>query len=48
MVLGEGLKITLVGVGIGIAAALGLTRLITKLIYGVEIPFWGMPRLVTR
>jgi putative ABC transport system permease protein len=35
MVLGEGMKITLVGVGIGLAAALGLTRLITKMIYGV-------------
>lgn len=35
LVLGEGLRITLVGVGIGLAAALGLTRLITKLIYGV-------------
>jgi predicted permease len=35
MVLGEGMKITLVGVGIGIAAGLGLTRLIAKLIYGV-------------
>jgi predicted permease len=35
MVLGEGMKITLVGVAIGITAALGLTRLITKLIYGV-------------
>jgi putative ABC transport system permease protein len=35
MVLGEGMRITLVGVGIGIAAALGLTRLITKLIYAV-------------
>jgi predicted permease len=35
MVLGQGMRITLIGVGIGIAAALGLTRLITKLIYGV-------------
>jgi predicted permease len=35
MVLGEGLRMTLVGIGIGVAAALGLTRLITKLIYGV-------------
>jgi putative ABC transport system permease protein len=35
LVLGEGMRITLVGVGIGIVAALGLTRLITKMIYGV-------------
>ena len=35
LVLGQGLKITLIGVGIGIAAALGLTRLITTMIYGV-------------
>ncbi|HEY2461110.1 MAG TPA: ABC transporter permease [Candidatus Acidoferrum sp.] len=35
MVLDEGLKITLIGVGIGVAAALGLTHLITKMIYGV-------------
>jgi predicted permease len=36
MVLGNGMKITLVGVAIGIAAAFGLTRLITTLIYGVD------------
>jgi putative ABC transport system permease protein len=35
MVLGQGLKITLIGVGIGLAAAFGLTRLITTMIYGV-------------
>ena len=35
MVLGQGLKITLIGVGIGVVAALGFTRLITTLIYGV-------------
>jgi predicted permease len=35
MVLGQGLKITLIGVGIGVAAAFGFTRLITTLIYGV-------------
>jgi len=34
-VLGEGMRITLIGVGIGLGAALGLTRLITTLIYGV-------------
>jgi predicted permease len=35
MIVGEGMRIALIGVGIGIAAALGLTRLITKLIFGV-------------
>jgi predicted permease len=35
MVLGQGLKITLIGVAIGLAAALGFARLITTLIYGV-------------
>ena len=35
MVLGQGLKITLLGVAIGLAAAFGLTRLITTMIYGV-------------
>jgi len=35
LVLGEGMRLTLVGVGIGVVAALGLTRLITKMIYGV-------------
>ena len=36
MVLGQGLEITLMGVAIGLAAAFGLTRLITTLIYGVR------------
>jgi putative ABC transport system permease protein len=36
LVLGDGMKIALVGVGIGLAAALGLSRLITGLIYGVS------------
>jgi len=36
MILGEGMRITLIGVAIGVAAALGLTRLITKIIYGVS------------
>jgi putative ABC transport system permease protein len=35
LVLGEGMRITLIGVAIGIAAAFGLTRLITTLIFGV-------------
>jgi predicted permease len=51
MILGGGMKITLAGVGIGIAAALGLTRLITKIIYGVNatdpITFVGVAVLLT-
>jgi len=35
IVLGQGMRITLIGVVFGMAAALGLTRLIAKLIYGV-------------
>src|SRR5580692_4996411 len=51
LVLGEGMRITLVGVGIGLVAALGLTRLITKMIYGVgatdPITFGGVAILLT-
>jgi putative ABC transport system permease protein len=36
MIVREGMRITLIGVGIGVAAALGLTRLIAKIIYGVS------------
>jgi predicted permease len=35
-VLGEGARMALVGVGIGIAAAFALTRLMSKLLYGVS------------
>jgi putative ABC transport system permease protein len=35
MVLGGGMRTTLIGVGFGIAAAIGLTRLIAQLTYGV-------------
>jgi putative ABC transport system permease protein len=51
MILGQGMRIALIGVGIGVAAALGLTRLITKLIYGVgatdPITFGGVAILLT-
>ena len=51
LVLGEGMKLTLVGVAIGIAAALGLTRLIAKFIYGVDaldpLTFCGVAVLLT-
>ncbi|MEO5761572.1 MAG: ABC transporter permease, partial [Vicinamibacteria bacterium] len=35
MVLGEGMKITIIGVVLGLAAAIALTRLLARLIYGV-------------
>jgi ABC-type antimicrobial peptide transport system permease subunit len=36
LVLGQGLKLTLLGAGIGIAGALGLTRFLSSLLYGVK------------
>ncbi|HEX5412073.1 MAG TPA: ABC transporter permease [Terriglobia bacterium] len=36
MVIGQGLKLTLIGVTIGIAGALGLTRFLSSLLYGVK------------
>jgi putative ABC transport system permease protein len=50
MILGEGMRITLVGVGIGVAAALALTRLIANVIYGVSaydpLTFFGVAILL--
>ena len=36
MVLGQGLKLALIGVGAGVAGALMLTRLLSTLLYGVR------------
>jgi predicted permease len=51
LVLGEGMRIALAGVGVGIVAALGLTRLLTQIIYGVSandpITFAGVAILLT-
>ncbi|HKW56422.1 MAG TPA: ABC transporter permease [Candidatus Acidoferrum sp.] len=51
MVVGEGMRITLAGVVVGVAAALGLTRLIAKLVYGVgtmdPITFGGVAVLLS-
>ena len=50
-VLGEGTRMALVGVGFGIAAALALTRLMAKLLYGVSATdpatFFGVAILLT-
>jgi predicted permease len=50
MVLGQGMRTTLIGVGLGIAAAIGLTRFITKVIYGVgatdPLTFTGVAALL--
>ena len=35
LVVGQGLKLTLVGIGIGLAASLGLTRLMASQLYGL-------------
>jgi predicted permease len=51
MVLGEGMKITLIGVALGLGASLALTQLIAKLIYGVgasdPVTFVGVAVLLT-
>ena len=51
MVLGEGLRVALLGVVVGIAAALGLTRLLTQMIFGVRaadpLTFAGVAILLT-
>jgi ABC-type antimicrobial peptide transport system permease subunit len=36
LVVGDGMKLALVGVGIGLAASFGLTRLMSKLLFGVS------------
>jgi ABC-type antimicrobial peptide transport system permease subunit len=36
VVLGQGMKMTLGGVALGLLASLGLTRLLTKMVYGVS------------
>jgi predicted permease len=51
LVLGEGMRIALVGVAVGVVAALGLTRLLTQIIYGVSandpLTFVGVAVLLT-
>jgi ABC-type antimicrobial peptide transport system permease subunit len=37
LILGEGLKLVLAGVALGIIAALAMTRLLTTMLYGVSV-----------
>ena len=44
MVLGQGMSITLVGLGAGLVAAAGVSRLLSGLLYGVgtaDVPAFG-------
>jgi ABC-type antimicrobial peptide transport system permease subunit len=36
LVLGQGMRMALIGVGIGLAAAIGLTRLMSKILFSVS------------
>ena len=51
LVLGQGAKMALAGVTVGLVAALGLTRLLTKMLYGVgasdPVTFGGVAMLLT-
>ena len=51
LVIGHGLELTLLGVGLGLAAALGLTRLMKTLLFGVSatdpLTFAGIASLLT-
>jgi ABC-type antimicrobial peptide transport system permease subunit len=51
LVIGQGLKLTLIGVGLGGAVALGLTRFLSSLLVGVSatdpLTFLAVPLLLT-
>jgi len=50
LVVGQGLLLVLIGLGIGLASAFGLTRLMKSLLYGVTatdpLTFFGVPLLL--
>jgi ABC-type antimicrobial peptide transport system permease subunit len=50
LVLGHGMKMTFAGIGVGLVAALGLTRLLTQMVFGVSttdpITFIGITALL--
>jgi len=51
MVLGHGMRVAMIGVTIGLTAALALTRLMSNLIYGIKphdpLTFIGVATLLT-
>jgi putative ABC transport system permease protein len=51
MVLGQGIRLALVGIALGLVAALALTRVLSSLLYGVSardpVTFLGIPLLLT-
>ncbi len=51
MILGQGIKLTLIGIAIGMIAAFALTRILSSLLYGVSatdpLTFMGIPLLLT-
>jgi ABC-type antimicrobial peptide transport system permease subunit len=50
LVVGQGLRLSLLGVAVGLAAALGLTRLMSSMLYGVRptdlVTFAAVPMLL--
>jgi putative ABC transport system permease protein len=51
LVLGEGVRLTMLGIALGLAAALGLTQLMRSLLFGVSVAdpltFGGVSVLLT-
>jgi putative ABC transport system permease protein len=50
MIIGHGLKLALIGIAVGLAAAFALSRLMTRLLYGVSVTdpliFIGIPAII--